>query len=76
MVYLREETLFLLCCKEQANHAKELQVGRGNLDLTQGAVEKVYGQVQGLLLEMQQLLEGSKGTVNTTHRNQEAPLSP
>ncbi len=58
--YLREETLFLLCSKEEANHAEELQVGCGHLDLTQGAVEEVYGQIEGLFLKMQHLLVGNK----------------
>lgn len=42
-MYLREETLLLLCSKEEANHPEELQVGCGHFDLMQGAVEKVYG---------------------------------
>lgn len=58
-MYLREETLFLLCSKEEANHAEELQVGRVHLDLTQGAVEEVYGQIEGLCLKMQHLLAGN-----------------
>lgn len=59
-MYLREETLLLLCSQEEADHAEELQVGGGHLDLTQGAVEKVYGQIEGLCLEMDNLLVGNK----------------
>lgn len=67
--YLREETLFLLCSKEEANHAEELQVDCGHLELTQGAVDEVYGQVEGLFLKMHHLLVGNKPS------NQDRPFS-
>ena len=54
--HLWEEALFFLCCKEEANHTEELQVGCSHLQLSQGAVEEVYGQIEGLFLEMYQLL--------------------
>lgn len=70
--YLRNETLFLLRSKEEANHAEELQVDCGHLDLPQGSIEEVYGQVESLLLEMHHFLAGNKqGTqhLKTSEKN-------
>lgn len=47
--YLREKTLFLLGCQEEANQAQELQVGSRHLDLAESTVEEVDGQVERLL---------------------------
>lgn len=58
-LYLGEETLFLLGRQKEAGHAEELQVGGGHLDLPQATVHQVYGQVQSLILEVQQLLGGT-----------------
>lgn len=59
-MYLREETLFLFCSQEETNHAKQLQVGCGHLDLTQGTVEEVYSQIEGFCLKMHHVLVGNK----------------
>lgn len=41
--YLREGTLFHLCSNEEANTGQELQVDCGHFNLTEAAIEEVYG---------------------------------
>lgn len=56
--YLWEATLLLLGSQEEADHAQQLQVGRGHLDPAQRLVEQVDGQVQGVRLETHHVLVG------------------
>lgn len=70
-VYLGEKRLLLLCSEEEANHPQQLQVGCGHLHLTQAAVEKVDGQVEGLRLERHHVLFRSGRTfrINQLRKN-------
>ena len=65
LLYLRDETLFLLGCQKEADHPKELQVDGGHLDLPQSPVHQADGQVQSLVLEMQHLLGWTDMWFNT-----------
>lgn len=53
---LGEEALFFFGSEKKADHAEQLQVVSGHLDLTQGTVQQMYGQIQSLIMEMHQLL--------------------
>lgn len=68
--YLRQEALFLFCSKEEANHPEELQVGCGHLDLLQGAVEEVHGQIEGLSLKLHHLLASNKQCIQDQNDSQ------
>lgn len=57
-VYLWEATLLLLGGQEETDHPQQLQVGSAHLHLAQRLVEKVDGQVEGVRLETQDVLEG------------------
>lgn len=56
---LWEEALLFLRSNKYANHTKELQVCGGHLELSQGVIEEVNGQIEGVFLEVQQLLAES-----------------